>query len=386
MRCEKYIKRFHDLLDRTLSPQDEQAVRAHLANCRQCRDEFQMVKAADDMLRTTVLDMLNSIEVPPDLNQKIEHALAGQVKLSGVGNKLFNLLKAPAIAAAILALVLTTGYFGFQKYYLPRQANPSIALFNDQIQPGADGGESGGAETLSSLESMPLETTAVSAAKETAPAERQVETAPSAVKAPVGDALNNPGLQATGSDVEAKDSRSRITVMQQDTAAGGGGSPELKQKFSNGEGNFNPMAAGSPEVDTGMVSILNTATPRSGTLQEAAREAGFVPVVPGYLPSQARLIDVIWEPGIICQHYQSGRESFRISQRRFGAPGTIEQEGQVININGVKAYLVTKNQGVAQQNGYYSLWWQLDDWLFTIEGDIPMEEIIRTASSIRIKD
>ncbi|NMA51554.1 MAG: DUF4367 domain-containing protein, partial [Peptococcaceae bacterium] len=109
-----------------------------------------------------------------------------------------------------------------------------------------------------------------------------------------------------------------------------------------------------------------------------------VPVVPDYLPSQARLIDVTWETGIVYQNYQVGRESFRISQSRVGAAGASGQGGQIIYINGVKAYLVIENQGVAQQSGYTTLCWQLDEWLFTIEGDIPREGIIRTASSIKI--
>ncbi|MGI6492266.1 MAG: zf-HC2 domain-containing protein [Pelotomaculum sp.] len=390
MRCEKFIKRFNDLLDRTLSPRDEQAVRAHLANCRHCRDEFQMVKAADDMLRTTVLDMLNSIEVPPNLNQRIEHALADQVKLSGGGNRFFNLLKTPAFAAAMLALVLITGYFGFQKYYLPQQTNPSVALFNDQTRLGADEAGNISTKSLSPLEPTPPETTAASAAKETAPAEDPVETAPPAVVEPAGDALKNPGQQATGRYLETNDSRSGITGMQQDTAAAGAGNPEPKQKAANGEGvaagedSFIPMATSDPGVDARMFSIADTAKPHSGTLEEAAREVGFVPVVPDYLPSQARLIDVTWETGIVYQNYQVGRESFRISQSRVGAAGASGQGGQIIYINGVKAYLVIENQGVAQQSGYTTLCWQLDEWLFTIEGDIPREGIIRTASSIKI--
>ncbi|HBC94781.1 MAG TPA: hypothetical protein DCZ10_18255, partial [Pelotomaculum sp.] len=80
MRCEKIMRKFNDLLDRSLSAKEEHEIQAHLAVCPNCRAEFQLTKNADDILRATVIEMVTEIEVPANLSQRIGQALAGEKK------------------------------------------------------------------------------------------------------------------------------------------------------------------------------------------------------------------------------------------------------------------------------------------------------------------
>lgn len=80
MRCEEYLPMLNELLNKTLTPGERRGVEAHLAVCEGCRNEFQRLKRADELLREAVSDMFSEIEVPADLSSRIEEVIKKERK------------------------------------------------------------------------------------------------------------------------------------------------------------------------------------------------------------------------------------------------------------------------------------------------------------------
>ncbi|MDD4236990.1 MAG: zf-HC2 domain-containing protein [Desulfotomaculaceae bacterium] len=380
MRCEKIVHKFNDLLDMTLSAVEEHEVQAHLVACPDCRDKFQLVKNADDMLRATVLEMVAEIEVPSNLSQRIGQILAGEKKRQHRKAKLFGLLQAPAFAAAMLVLVVATGLFGYYKLFDPSRNNPSVVLSLPQSQSVS--------ESAADTEPAPLsgagQEQATVKGGTTTDAKYKAASPLVTEKTPVADDTIVIMQDADNLDAEA------IARQNAPSGLGSGDYNKTIEKAATDlaqdpitEEQSIPMASSQSSGTAKMFTMSDRATSQRGTLQEATREVGFTPTVPGYLPPEAELKDVTWEPGTVRLEYLADRNSFMLTQSRVAEVGTIGEEGgQLIELNGAKAHLQENSTDGDQSWGYTTVRWQRGEWVFMVDGDLPREEILKIALSI----
>lgn len=386
MRCEKVMHKFNDLLDGALSAGEENEIRAHLALCPNCRSEFELVKNADDMLRTTVIEMLAEIEVPSDLSQKIEELLAAEKKRQAGKARLFGLLQAPVFAAAMLVLVCAAGIFGYYKFFEPFSKSPAVVLSAPQSQ--AD------SEIVTEADSVPVPVTGQDQTSANGDSTNGDSTneAPYRTASPL--ASKTQAADGTISPTSDAGSRSAEAIDRQSASPGQSGENSLnsKEKVASDldlskdaftEEQSRPMVSRQSSGDA-KLSMTSMAAPRQGTLAEATRGAGFKPAVPGYLPSGAELKDVTWSPGTVCLEYRAGENFFTLTQSRVAGVGAVgEGNVQFIDINGAKAQLQETDPTGDQKRGYTTVWWQYGEWMFTVGSDLPREEILRIALSIK---
>jgi len=70
--CKETLARLDDYLDRELSPEEIRRVERHLKICHQCTRKFGFEKE----LLTQMRERLGRLETPPELWDRITHALA----------------------------------------------------------------------------------------------------------------------------------------------------------------------------------------------------------------------------------------------------------------------------------------------------------------------
>lgn len=381
MRCEKIKHKLNDLLDRTLPTGEEQEVLAHLADCPACRGEFQLVKNADELLRETVLEMVAEIEVPANLSQRIGQALAGEKNRKPGTAKLFGLFQAPAFAAAMLVLVAATGLFGYYKLFAPSPESPALVLSVPQSHSSTE--STGNTNT----DPAPLSDTGQeqSTVKDVLTTDAPYKAASPLV---TERAPESGGATITMQDADTLDAES-LARQNAPPGRGGGdsfnaqenGAADLAQAAGT-EDEMIPMSGGQSS-GAAKLSISSRAALRQGTLQEAAREVGFTPTVPGYLPPETEITKITWGPGTVYQEYQSDRNSFMLTQSRVAGVGvTGDKSSQLIDLNGAKANLQETSPGGDPSWVYTTVSWQRDEWVFTVEGELPRAEILKIALSI----
>jgi hypothetical protein len=408
MRCKEAMHKLNDLFDRTLTAREEQEVQAHLAACPACRSEFQLIKNADDMLRAAVLEMVAEIEVPANLSQRIVQALAGEKRRSTGMSGLFGFLRTPAFAAAMLMLVAATGLFGYYKLFFSPGGSPAVVLSNES-QPAAGSAGGTGPAPLSGAAESPAQKTTGDGAGETEPAplygaagpEQSRSTFKDSTSAKVPDEAATPVTPITTMMAGSTNGSAGDTgvpgaedIARQNAPPGRGGGEfydSTEQEAKNLKDapiitdDDSVLMAGSQSPDTGKLSISSRAALRQGTLQEATREVGFTPALPRYLPPEAELIDVTWGTRAIYLNYQAGPNFFMITQSRVTEVVVTGYEGgQLIDLNGAKALLQETSPGGDQSWFYTTVRWQRDEWVFTVEGELPSEEILKIAMSIYI--
>ncbi len=381
MRCEKIMRKFNDLLDRSLSAKEEHEIQAHLAVCPNCRGEFQLTKNADDILRATVIEMVTEIEVPSNLSQRIGQALAGEKKRQPGKARLFGLFQPPALAAAMLMLLAVVGFYGYYKLFDPSLKNPAVVMSVSESQPASE--SEGKTEPTPPSDAGPEQ----SAVKGGTAAEAQPKADSPLVteKAPLADEATTIVQDADNLDAEA--------AARKNAPPGQGGGESFNMK-ENGAADL----AQAPDIEEQSIPMASSQSPgvtklfmssraalRQGTLQEATREVGFTPAVPDYLPPEAELKDVTWETGTVCLGYRvADHQSFTLSQSRVAEAGVIGKEGgQFIDLNGAKARLQETSPGGDPSCVYTTVRWQRGEWVFTVEGDLPREEILKIALSIK---
>jgi hypothetical protein len=273
-------------------------------------------------------------------------------------------LPAPVFAAAMLMLVVSAGIFSYYKLFEQSftSINPSVVLSVPQSQSASD--------SVGKMESAPLTVTGQ---------EQSTPRAETTTEAP---------YKADGTTIimQDADTLNAGSVDRQNVPPGlGGGDPFMtKQNSATGTSTEEQSIAMTSSQSSGAskFSIASRSVLRQGTLQEAAREVGFTPALPGYLPSGAELKDVTWESGAIYLGYRADRNSFKLTQSRNAGGSVIGEEGgRLIDLNGAKAYLQeTGSEG--DSSIYFTVRWQRGEWEFKIEGDLPGEEILRIALSM----
>ncbi|BAF58853.1 hypothetical membrane protein [Pelotomaculum thermopropionicum SI] len=356
MHCETVKRLMNDLLDQTLPAAREREIEAHMAVCEGCRSEFQKLGAADELLKKVICEMMTEIEVPPGLSRRIEKVLAEAKHRGPAWMRLAALLKAPAVAAALLLAVAAAGFLGWQKPFSTAVKQPEVAL-NGPVA----------AENQSEVVTRDADRTA---APEEVPAADKLEVLQKYDSGAVQDGAGGGNSAEPEEKQELRDA---------------GEVPAGVSREPGGQLRQNKIFSGAS------VETLNSGAPllKKGTLEEAAAGAGFYPVKPAYLPEGARFLEAAWVPGAVYQNYRAGQLAFTVSQSRANGikpgEGSRAGPGVAVEINGVPAVLqeTGPEPGDGASRVRTVLRWVSGEWAFSVEGELPKEEIIKIAESLR---
>jgi hypothetical protein len=366
MRCNKVKLIFDDYLSKTLSAEEMREIDSHLESCESCRIEFRELKNADDLLRETVCEMVAGIEVPPDLSGRIEKViLTGEQTRKGItSGRIAAFLKKPAVAAAVFLALTAAGAWGyFNDYFNTEMGKPKVALTESQEVPvGKEDVFSG---------NVVQDAAPRSAGTGQAPGEDVKEFNKGEVAGEEKNAGRAPDREA---GVQTLTQPLKEPVPEE--------SVDLQQEIDTEEvARLAPKGLG--ELQSTGIEVL-----KKGTMEEAARELGFKPARPAYLPQGAVLTEVFWDAGAVYQNYRVGELHFTVSQSRAeGAELKYEammRQGLPIEINGFQAVLQESGpepgDNISPAN--VSVCWQQGDWFFSVTGGLPVPEIKKIALSL----
>lgn len=346
MHCDTIKLMINDWLDNTISEKKAVILKDHLAKCESCRIEFKRLEKADTLLREAVRDMVSRIEAPPGLNGRIERALAAEVMRKPWAGRVSAILKTPAVAAALLLAVITAGVLGLHNPFGSDGKRTDVVM----QEPG----------NITQGESPALQ--------------EQLEK-PSA---PSGNANgpviihDNPKTTSAPPTPPAPADQTALPAQVPPVVEKGRLSQE--KRLSSSDSDF---------------SVSSSPALKSGTLDEAAREVGFSPSQPSYLPRNTELQDVSWQTGVVYQSYRTGQFYFKIVQGRsdimsFNYEEELRQGGSPVEINGIHAvFSQTVPEGDRISKPQTLVRWAKGQWTFAVAGELPGEEIIKIASSLR---
>ncbi len=362
MHCDSIKLMLNDFFNKTLTRVEERKVEGHLAACENCRGEFGRLEKADNTLKKIMHEMVAGIEVPNSLNERIEAALALEKRPQHRPGRLQSLARTPAFAAAMLVF-LTAGLFSYYNLFSPAVTQQKVVMSESQ------GGTSSFGSGPADLENKITATNEKAAPnKESqdlqlydADIEKGVEE--QSVKQPAGEAEKPSAVIPLPPAVVMSPDASEDTLTQ-------------LEKRSVAVTSAPQGAGASPPAFSG------------GNYEEAAGDAGFVPAQPTYLPQGMKLEDVSWHSGVVYQNYRSGSSYVTISQSRVQETGfnydKLVEGGVPVNINGARAVLEESSRDSNDNisGGYATVRWQRGEWVFSVSGGLPGEEIIKIASSL----
>ncbi len=358
MSCNRTMRMFDDLLNKTLSVNEERQIKRHLEECASCRNEYHKLANADHALRQVICEMVADIDVPPGLCKGIEKAIFA-AKRNTLRSRLSILLATPAVAAALLFVVLAAGFGAYSHYFDPVKlqrvaiSDKDIGGDNEGAMPrAADNTGNPAQENAGVLEGIRVEQ-----ADQTGDTNQQMEKGhEDTVMAPV-ITLKEPGhAGATGlegsSDPQPGMGQESARVMLAAPGAGGG-------------------------MDTDGDEGLETLPKRDD----------FIPVRPDYLPPGAVLVNISGFAGEVTQDYRAGANYFKVSQSRQAEDAAAFAKKQAavsnISINGCRGYIEEVSRESDDVSGTVTtLSWQQGGWAFSVSGDLPAEEIIKISASL----
>jgi hypothetical protein len=351
----------NDFLDKTLSETEEQKVKSHLEDCEKCREEFRSLKNADSVLRQVVSGMVSGIDVPENLNYRIEKIISDENRKKTRLYRMFMLLKSPAVAAALIFVVLAAGFLGYNNYFDTIYNQPKVVL---SLPDTGNHNNVTGNSAADKLDSIMGDNTA--AVKEEYVLKNTVNSTS------ITEQTGNDRMEKPAGSVSDK---LQIPPINQ-VPDGSNGSQTLEEHRTVYD-TSTPLAAvlGIPAYDT-------------GNMDEAIREVGFIPAKPAYLPQGTVLSDVSWQLGETSQNYRVGEFYFTVSQSRLEAAkfgyDELQSQGSAVEINGLKGYISKSKpeKGDKITGVYTTLSWQKGDWFYFVSGGLPADEIIRIAASI----
>ena len=372
MGCDNTIRVMNDFLDKTLTKTEERKVESHLAECEDCRSEFNKLEKADAVLRQVVCEMVAGIEVPVNLSARIEKIISAGKREKTPWSRMLVLLKSPAAAAALFFVVLAAGYLSYHNYLNMISSQPKVVL---SVPDAGNHINGAGNSTAEKLDSITGEKTA--AVKE----ENVIKAAPGLERKPE-DIINSTNTteqlkkdQGEGPAGLLSDKPLLPAVSQ---------APEVLSKSQPVEEQRSAFATSVPSVNGDGLPVQY-----SGTLEEAAVAVGYIPAKPAYLPQGAVLSAVTWHAGETAQNYRVGEFYFTVSQRRLDAAGfeydDIQSQGSAVDINGSQGLMRESRPepGDSISAVITILSWQDGDWSFSVSGGLPEEEIIKIAASVR---
>ncbi len=360
----------NDFLDKTLSKDEEQRIKSHLGECESCRREYQYLEKADNALRQVICGMVADIEVPRNLSERIELTLSAGNRETTLWSRLSVLFKTPAAAAAMLFVVLLSGF-------LANHNNPASNQHNVALSDKDTGIYTDGTGSIAEDKNG-------AAAEKTAPAkEVRVLQAESDL---VGnsDVILRDAPENTVSDTAMKQPESAAGLLRaMPPAPASDTAPDELSKSQPADVQRSAYITAAPLGMGGGAPASNR-----GTMEEAAVNVGFIPAKPGYLPQGATLSDVSWLSDETSQNYRVGRNYFTVSQNRLDAADFeyIESsKGSPVDVNGLQGFIQVSGPepGDTGSGTVTTVRWRQGDWAFKVSGDLPAEEIIRISVSIK---
>lgn len=380
MRCDKYKSTINEFFNKALSSAEEHELEMHLAVCPSCRIEFQEMKRVDSLLREVVKDMMSDIEVPNDLDNKIKKALAMKQK-TAKRRGLFKFLGSPAVAAALLLLVMGAGLFNLFDPY--RQDIRRQVFMSDKSGEVLEKDEA----DLKAHFTQPSQDTPTTTATEL----QYNTTLGSGMAQKNEDAIDSSSAERRVSPMIAQSTRSREMLSQVESGPIDETEEIQKQKlFAVTTSDEAPVGLGGSPLPRG--DIEQSAQPenvylKKGSLEEAARETGINPGKPSYLPTGAVLTEVSWLPGVINQNYRVGEDVLIVKQIRLDTTGINygirNAQGDIIEMNGVKYHVYEVKPIEGEPAGInITIEWQKGMRVYNISGKLPRQDMIRIAASI----
>ncbi len=357
MHCDSIKLMLNDFFNKTLSSVEERKVEGHLAECENCRCEFGRLEKADNTLKKVMHEIVAGIEVPNNLNERIEAALALEKRPQPRLGLLLSLVKTPAVAAALLLVVLGAGFLSYYNFFIPALTQQKVVLSDTPGEPLSVG--SGSADMDNTVTTVDERASAESQDLQVYDTNKAIGTEQQSIKQPAGEQEKPSAVQQPQPTVAMKPGA-------EDTQA-----PLEKRSVAVTSA---PQAAG--------------AGPPAFSGETTAGDAGFVPARPTYLPQGMRLEDVSWRSGVVYQNYRIGNSYVTISQGRSQEAGFNYDEllagGVPVNINGARAVLEESSRDLNDNisGGCATVRWQRGEWVFSVSGGLPGEEIIRIASSL----
>jgi hypothetical protein len=323
------------------------------------------MKKADVILREAVREMVAAVEVPSGLGVRVEKILAGEQK-KPLANRLQAFLKNPAAAAAVLLLVVTAGILSFH--------TPFKSEVKQLVAASPETRDSSAASDL-----------VAPVTHGDAPATSQAAITEESNTSSARDNRQQPAIKPEfkpDSKVE-NTSKGQQSISAQDMVN------PLSAKNLGSRDQTPPASGKTPASQEKPFLAAVRAAGGRGTLEKAASELGFSPARPSYLPPGTELQEVTWSSDAVYQNYTNGQVTFVISQSRAnikvaGADVTPGQ-GTPIEINGAKAVLqenkAGSGDGVSREPA--TIQWQQGDWVYSVSGRLPVDEIIKIASSLK---
>ncbi|MDD2553895.1 MAG: zf-HC2 domain-containing protein [Desulfotomaculaceae bacterium] len=377
MSCDNTILMLNDFLDETLSKNEERQVKRHLKECASCRSEYHNLENADNTLRQVICEMVADIDVPRYLSERIEKSILDE-KRNTLPSRLATLLKTPAVAAALLFVVLAAGFLIYSSNFNPVNQQ-QVAISDQDNKQYTD-------SAVDSVE-LPPTTDKIAAGDNN----EGILGALNEVQILDSDAVRNPEDQkriepenTVKESVQeqpgsmARISRDRSPAPADDTAPEGLDEPRPAEEQKTAL-----VTSAPPGMGVGM------ATPYDGTLEATPRHGDFIPAKPVYLPQGSVLENVTWLADEVSQDYRTGSNYFTVSQSRLKADdfAFIEKLSQVsnVNINGWQGFIKESRPEPGDHvSGTVTTlrWWQ-DEWAFSVSGDLPAEEIIKISTSLK---
>jgi len=355
----------YDFFNKTLSEAEKRKVEGHLAECESCRFEFGRLEKADSALKKVICEMVAGIEVPHGLSERIENTLAMEKRRKSLSYRLLSLAKTPAVAAALLFVVLTAGILSYYNIFSPAVTKQNVVL--SEPQSGSLSDSSGSHDVQ--YDSIAAGKNEVKKTEEQDIQVYDANTGKRSEEQSIKGAAGEPEKSlAAKPSPPAEVENSRIFEDTQ----------QLPEKQNS--------AVSSVPLGTGASAPVLKSLPalKRGTFEEAARDVGFTPARPAYLPQGAELEDVSWLSGVVYQNYHIGHFHVTVSQSRAETTKLNYDEsgsrGTTIYINGSKAVL--QETGPEPGGGYATVSWQRGEWAFSVSGDLPGEEITKIASSL----
>ncbi|MFA4884440.1 MAG: DUF4367 domain-containing protein [Desulfotomaculaceae bacterium] len=360
MHCDSIKLMLNDFFNKTLSRVEERKVEGHLAECENCRYEFGRLEKADNTLKKVMHEMVAGIEVPNSLNERIETALALEKRPQPRPGRLLLLARTPAVAAALLLVVLAAGFLSYYNLFSPAATQQKVVLSEPQAAPLSVGS---GPTDIDNSFTAADENTAYKTESQDLQGDdtnKEIGTEQQSIKQPAGEPEKTATIQPPP--------------------------PAVAMKSGTFEDTQTPLEKRSVAVSSTPQAAGASAPALSGGTE--AGDAGFVPARPTYLPQGMKLEDVSWRSGVVYQNYRIGDSYVTISQGRAPAAGFNYDElaagGVPVNINGARAVLEESGRDSNDNisGGYAAVRWQLGEWVFSVSGGLPGEEIIKIASSL----
>jgi len=365
MLCDSIKIWFNDYLDGDLNPKKKETVETHLEQCSHCRQEFNRLKQADDYLRLEVKRMFMEIPVPDGLFSKIED----RIKKDGTRPPFYKRLQSSFAGVAAVLLIFAVANGMFYKHFdgkiyeavdrasLPEIYNPaqeSGSGLDSDIQTEIPGGPAGGV-------SMVIQDQSVNSDE----LKRLMEFP------------DRPVVGGTGTvDVKDKDVEDYIkpkeNSLNDDSGAG---------KPAGTEKGVSPAAMTAIEPSKKLGATAKRPDGIQNRTDVDSAIGGIIPLMPSYLPEGAVLKNLTSEKDRVYIDYAAGNSQFGIEEKLVTEEKVLLKnlsEGKKVKINGQDGTLLG-----ATPAGRVTLIFKQNSLLITIEGELPVEEILRIAESLR---